>query len=211
VASTWSALRRRAPTPRPKYPASARRLRRGSSGEEPASDVVCAHDVERRLADSQDAEERLLKSSEMDDRWCRLWREPRSIVSELAPDSAGIDAVPHHRLGDTCDSSNGWWNLLAPRKRDEVRARVRDRRTRPSPRDLEEMSARSGSRGLAVNHQHLELRERQHGRIADHHSQRLGGFTTANAAASRRHVNSCFNLRFFSVSSGLTATPSHQR
>ena len=81
-------------------------------GEEPASDVVCAHDVERRLAASQDPEERLLKSSEMDDRWCRLWREPRRIVSELAPDEAGIDAVPHHRLRDTCDSRNGWWNLL---------------------------------------------------------------------------------------------------
>src|SRR5262245_6698858 len=59
-----------------------------------------------------------------------------------------------------------------------MRAGVCDRRTRPSPRDLEEMAARSGSCGLAVNHQHLELRERQHGLIADpsriyHHIRRL--------------------------------------
>jgi hypothetical protein len=81
-------------------------------GEEPASDVVCAHDVERRLAAGQDPEERLLESGEVDDRWRWLWREPRSIVGELAPDEVRIGAVPHHRLGDTCDSRNGWWNFL---------------------------------------------------------------------------------------------------
>ena len=85
-------------------------------GEEPASDVVCAHDVERRLAAGQDPEERLLESSEVDDRWRRLRREPRRIVSELAPDVGGIGAVPHHRLGDTGDSRYGWWNLLVPVK-----------------------------------------------------------------------------------------------
>jgi len=42
VASTWSALRRRPPTPRPKYPASARRLRRGSSGKSRRA-MSCVH------------------------------------------------------------------------------------------------------------------------------------------------------------------------
>jgi hypothetical protein len=39
------------------------------------------------------------------------------------------------------------------------------------------MAARCGSRGLAVDHQHLELRERQHGPVADHHANRHDGFT----------------------------------
>src|SRR5262249_24082067 len=89
--------------------AAARQFR-----EEPASDVVCAHDVERRLAAGPAPEERLLESGEVDDGWCRLWSEPRSIVSELAPDEVGIGALPHHRLRDTCDSLNGWWDSLVP-------------------------------------------------------------------------------------------------
>jgi hypothetical protein len=52
------------------------------------------------------------KPSEVDNRWRRLRREPRRILSELAPGEVGIDAVPHHGLRETCDSRNGWGNLL---------------------------------------------------------------------------------------------------
>ena len=82
-------------------------------GEEPASDVVCADDVERRLAAGQVPEERLLKSSEVDHRWRRLGRKPRRVVNQLAPGELWIDAVAHHRVRETCYSRYGWWNLFA--------------------------------------------------------------------------------------------------
>jgi hypothetical protein len=59
---------------------------------------VCAHDVERGLAAGQDPEERLLESSEVDDRRRRLCCEPRRVVKQLAPGELWIDAVPHHGL-----------------------------------------------------------------------------------------------------------------
>jgi hypothetical protein len=138
-------------------------------GEQPASDVVRAHNLKRRLATGQPAKERPLEWGEVDDGWCRLRRECRRIVSQLAPGEKVIHTVPHHGLRETCDSRNGGWNCLALWKRDEVRTPVRDCETAPSPRNLEEMAARSRSRGLAINHQHLELRERQHGLKADRH------------------------------------------
>jgi hypothetical protein len=136
-----------AQVPRQRTQAAARQF-----GKKPTCDFVSAHDVERKLAAGQASEERLLESGEVDDRWCRLWRERRSIVSELAPDEVGVGAVPDHWLRDTCDSRDGWWDSLAAWKRDEVRACLRDRRPRQSPRDLKEVPARSRRCGLAVNH-----------------------------------------------------------
>ena len=74
---------------------------------------------------------------------------------------ASVDSGPHHVLGDPSDPRNGWRNLLAIRKRDQRRMRVRDCRAEDAgPADLEEMPSRSRGCGLAVDHQHLELRER---------------------------------------------------
>jgi hypothetical protein len=180
--------------PAPQVPNQCPQAAARQVGKEPASNVVCADNVERSLAASQHPQERLLESSEVDDGGRRLWCKPRGIVSKFAPDFGGT--VPHHRLGETRDARHRWWNCLVPRKRDEVRACVDDCRTRSGPCDFKEMSARSGARGLTVNHQHLELRERQGGRIAAHHSEGSTGLRR-DTVARRHRANSCAKLRFF--------------
>ena len=82
--------------------------------------------------------------------------------------TVSVDSVSHHALGDSRDPRNGWRNLLAVRKRDQARMRVRDCLADSGPADLKEMPSRSRGRGLAVDHQHLELRERL-GMTAWHH------------------------------------------
>ena len=97
----------------------------------------------------------------MDDRRRGLLRQTGGLVGQLAPDTLSVDSGQHHVLGDPRDPRNGWRNLLAIRQRDQRRLRVRDYRAEDvGPADLEEMTSRSGGRGLAVDHQHLELRER---------------------------------------------------
>jgi hypothetical protein len=76
----------------------------GQIREEPPSDVICANDLEWRLTAGQRTKERLLESREVDDRRRRLWREPRGVVSQLAPGEAGFDAVSPHGLGDSGNS-----------------------------------------------------------------------------------------------------------
>ena len=130
-------------------------------GEKPPGDIPRAEHVERKHAGGQRAKERLLESSEVDDRRRGLLRETRGLVGQLAPGAASVDSGPHHVLGDPGDPRNSWRNLLAIRQRDQRRMRVRDCRPEDAgPADLKEMTSRSGGCGLAVDHQHLELRER---------------------------------------------------
>ena len=130
-------------------------------GQKAPGDIPRADHVERKHAGGQRAKERLLESSEVDDRRRGLLRETRGLVGQLAPGEASVDSGPHHVLGDSRDPRNGWRNLLAIRKRDQARMRVRDCRCEDAgPADLKEMPSRSRGRGLAVDHQHLELRER---------------------------------------------------
>ena len=96
----------------------------------------------------------------MDDRRRGLLRKTRGSIRQLAPGMASVDGGPHHGLGDASNPRNGWWNLLAVWKRDQARMRVRDCVADSRPTDLEEMPARRRGRGLAVDHQHLELRQR---------------------------------------------------
>ena len=141
-------------------------------GQKAPGNVPRADHVERKHAGGQRAKERLLESSEVNDRRRGLVRETGGLVGQLAPCAASVDSVSHHALGDPRDPRNGWRNLLAVRKRDQGRMRVRDCRAEDAgPADLEEMPSRSGRRGLAVDHQHLELRERL-GRTAWHHLPR---------------------------------------
>jgi hypothetical protein len=56
------------------------------------------------------------------------------------------------------------------------------------------------------------LRQRQRGTRAHHHqSPRQNHLCSGAARAWVVQANSCFSLRFFIVSSGLTAIPSHHR
>ena len=97
----------------------------------------------------------------MDDRRRGLLRETRGLVGQFAPGMASVDSRPHGVLGDPRDPRNDWRNLLAIRQGDQRRMRVCDCRAEDvGPADLEEMTSRSGGCGLAVDHQHLELRER---------------------------------------------------
>ena len=133
----------------------------GQIGQKAPGDIPRADHVERKHSGGQRAKERLLESSEVDDRRRGLLRETRGLVGQLAPGELSVDSGPHHVLGDPRDPRNGWRNLLAIRQRDQRRMRVRDCRAQDAgPADLEEMTSRSRGCGLAVDHQHLELRER---------------------------------------------------
>ena len=160
VASTWSALRRSVPTARPKYPASARRPQRGRSGRRRLAISRVQTTSSGNDAGGQRAKERLLESSEMDDRRRGLLRETGGLIGQLAPGMASVDSGPHHVLGDAGDPRHGWRNLLAIGKRDQTRVGVRDCVADSGPADFKEMPARRRGRGLAVDDQHLELRER---------------------------------------------------
>ena len=83
------------------------------------------------------------------------------LVGQLAPGEVSVDSVPQHVLGDPRDPGNGWRNLLAVRKRDQdACACVIVVAEDAGPADFKEMPSRRRGRGLAVDHQHLELRER---------------------------------------------------
>jgi hypothetical protein len=82
-------------------------------GQKAPGDIPGADHVERKHASGQRAKERLLESSEVDDRRGGLLRETRGLVSQLAPGAAFVDSGPHHGLGDPSDPRNGWRNLLA--------------------------------------------------------------------------------------------------
>jgi len=129
-------------------------------GQQAPGDIPRADHVERTHAGGQRAKERLLESSEVNDRRRGLLRESRGVVGQLTPRGVSVDTVSHHALGDSRDPRNGWRNLLAVRKRDQERTRVRVCLADSGPADLEEMPSRSRSRGLTVDRQHLELRER---------------------------------------------------
>ena len=144
----------------------------GQIGQKAPGDIPRADHVERKHAASQCAKERLLESSEVDDRRRRLVRETGGSVAQLAPGEVSVDRAPQHVLGNPSDPRNGWRNLLAIRKRDQARMRVRDCVSDAGPADFKEMPARRRGRGLAVDHQHLELRERL-GTTAWHHCHDL--------------------------------------
>ena len=108
----------------------------------------------------------------MDDGRRGLLRETRGLVAQRAPGELSVDSGPHHVLGDTSNPRNGWRNLLAIRKRDQASMRVRDCGADSGPADFKEMPARRRGRGLAVDHQHFELRERL-GTTAWHHCHDL--------------------------------------
>jgi hypothetical protein len=135
--------------------AAARQIRQKAPG-----DIPCADHVKRTRAGGQGAKERLLELREMDHRWRGLLRETRGLVGQRAPGDLRVDRSPQHGVGDTSNPRNGRRNLLAIRKRDQVRLRVRNSAADRGPADFEEMPSRRRGRGLAVDDQHLELRER---------------------------------------------------
>ena len=98
--------------------------------------------------------------SEVDDRRRGLLRKTRGLIGQLAPGMASVDSGPHHVLGDAGDPRDSWRNLLAIRKRDQARMRVRDCVADSRPPNFKEMPARRRGRGLAVDHQDLQVRER---------------------------------------------------
>jgi hypothetical protein len=131
------------------------------TGEEAPGDIPRADDVERKHAGGQGAKERLLESREVDDRRRGLLRETRGLVGQLAPGAAPVDRGPHHGLRDPGEPCHSRRNLLARRQRDQRRLRVPDgRAVDAGPADLEEMPSRSRGCGLAVDDQHLEMRQR---------------------------------------------------
>ena len=137
-------------------------------GQKTPGNVTRADHVERKAAGAQRAKERLLESSEMDDRRRGLLRETRGLVGQRAPGELSVDSGPHHVLGDASNPRNGWRNPLAIWKRNQARMRVRDCVADLGPADFKEMPSRRGGRGLAVDHEHLQLRERL-GTTAQHH------------------------------------------
>jgi hypothetical protein len=132
----------------------------GQIGQKAPGDIPRADYVERENAGGQRVKERLLESSEVDDRRRGLLRETRGLIGQLAPGMASVDSGPHHVLGDPRDPCNGWRNVLTGGKRDEARMRVRDCFADSGPADFEEMPSRRRGRGLAVDHQDLQMRER---------------------------------------------------
>ena len=78
----------------------------------------------------------------------------------IAPGAVSVDSAPQHVLRNPSDPRNGWRNLLAIRKRDQARMRVRDGVADSGPADFKEMPTRSRGGRLAVHHEHLELRQR---------------------------------------------------
>ena len=129
-------------------------------GQKTPGNVTRTDHVERKHAGGQRAKERLLELSEVDDCWRGLLRETRGLVGQRAPGELSVDSGPHHVLGDAGDPRNRWRNLLAIRKRDQARMRVRDCVADLGPADFKEMPSRRRGRGLAVDDQHLEMRER---------------------------------------------------
>jgi hypothetical protein len=129
-------------------------------GQQTPGNIPRADHVEWKDAGGQRAKERLLESSEVDDRRRGLLRETRGLIGQRAPGELPVDCSPHHVLGDASNPRNGWRNLLAIWKRDQARMRVRNRVADVGPADFKEMSSRCRGRGLAVDDQHLELRER---------------------------------------------------
>jgi len=129
-------------------------------GQKTPGNVPRADHVERQHASRQRAKERLLESSEMDDRRRGLLRETRGLFRQLGPGMASVDGGPHHVLGDTGDPRDSWRNLLAIWKRDQARMGVRDCVADLGPAYFKEMPSRRRGRGLAVDHQNLELRQR---------------------------------------------------
>ena len=146
--------------------AAAREIREKAPG-----DIARAHHVERKHVGRQRAKERLLESSEVDDRRRRLLRKTRGLVGQLSPCEVPVDSGRHHALGDPRDPRNDWRNPLAIRKRDQRRMRVRNCLAHAGPANLKEMPSWSRSGGLAVDHQHLELRKRL-GTTVRHHLPR---------------------------------------
>src|SRR6185436_925243 len=69
------------------------------TGQKAPGDIPRADHVERTHAGGQRAKERLLESSEVDDRRRGLLREARGLVGQLAPGAASVDSGPHHGLG----------------------------------------------------------------------------------------------------------------
>jgi hypothetical protein len=97
----------------------------------------------------------------VDDRRRGLLRELGRLVGQLAPGEVSLDSVPQHVLGDPRDPGNRGRNLLPVRKRDQGRMRARHCRAEDAgPADFKEMPSRRRGRGLAVDDQHLKLRER---------------------------------------------------
>jgi hypothetical protein len=132
----------------------------GQIGQKASSDIPRADHVKRKHAGGQPAKERLLELSEVDDRRRGLLGETRGVVGQPAPGMASVDGGPHHVLGDAGNSHNSWRNLLAIRKRDQARMRVRSRLADSGPADFKEMPSWRRGRRLAVDHQHLELGQR---------------------------------------------------
>ncbi len=147
----------------------------GQVGQQALRNVVRADDIDWRHAAGQRAEERQLESREVDDRRRGLLRETRRLVRQPAPGDAGIDTILHHALGDARDPRHGWWDALAVGKPDQAGAHGRGGRADTCPAELEEMPARRRGGGLTVDHQHLELRERQDG------AERHGGPSVAHS------------------------------
>ena len=119
-----------------------------------------ADDIEGKPAAGQRTEEWLLESSEVNDRRCWLSGQRRGIAGELTPGDVRIDAFLRHPFGDASEPRHGRWNVLGVRKSDEPRTRACSRRPRSRPADFEEMAVRCRCRCLAVDDEHLELRER---------------------------------------------------
>src|SRR4029079_2671208 len=98
--------------------------------------------------------------SEMDDRRRGLLGETSGLVRQLAPDIPSVDCGRHHVLGNPSDPRHRWRNPLPIRKRDQARTRVRDCGADLGPADFKKMPFRRRGRGLAVDYQDLEMRER---------------------------------------------------
>jgi hypothetical protein len=129
-------------------------------GQKAPGDIPRTDQVERKQAGGQRAKERLLESSEVND-GRRGLRETRGLVGHLAPDAAPVDRGPHHVFGDPGNPRNSRRNPLAIRQRDQRRMGMRRCRAEDAGQaNLQELTSRSGGCGLAVDHQHLELRER---------------------------------------------------
>ena len=157
VASTWSALRRSAPTARPKYPESGTQAAARQIGQKAPGDIPRADHVERKHAGRQRAKERLLESSEVDDRRRGLLRETRGLIGQLAPGERPSTAarimcsempVIRETAGGICSPSGS-----AIRHACACVTVLRD----SGPADLKEMPSRRSGRGLAVDDQHLAV------------------------------------------------------
>jgi hypothetical protein len=82
-------------------------------GQQTPGNIPRADHVEWKYARGQRAEERLLESSEVNNRWRGLLRETGGLVRQLLPGALGIDSVPYHVVRDPRDPCNGCRNVLA--------------------------------------------------------------------------------------------------